>query len=100
VYITLSVISVSCENSEASRPEINSEIFRFKTSINLNAITYNLFYNVGATTVTRLLSVIRAFCEDFEASRLEISINLNEIIYNLFYNVNTTIIVRSLSENL
>jgi hypothetical protein len=90
-YITLSVIGVFCENLEAFRPE---------TSINLDAITYNLFYNVGVTTIIRSLSVTEIFCENSEMSRLKTSINLNEIIYNLFYNVGITIIVRSLSEDL
>jgi hypothetical protein len=91
---------VFCENLEASRPETNLEAFRLKTFINLNAIIYNLFYNVGATTVTRSLFIIEVFCEDLEAFRLEASINLNKITYNLFYNVGITIIARSLSESL
>jgi hypothetical protein len=91
---------VFCEDFEASRPETNLEIFRSETSINLNAITYNLFYNVGAATVIRSLSVIKISYKDLEAFRPEASINLNEIIYNLFYNVGITIIVRSLFESL
>jgi hypothetical protein len=82
---------VFCENPEASRLE---------TSINLNAITCNLFYNVGATTIIRSLSVIEISYKDFEASRPKTSINSNKITYNLFCNVGITTITRSLSEDL
>jgi hypothetical protein len=73
---------------------------RSEASINLNEITYNLFYNVSATTVIRSLFIIEVSYKDLETSRPEIFINLNEIIYNLFYNVGITTVTRSLSENL
>jgi hypothetical protein len=91
---------VSYKDPEASRPEINLKTFRPEASINLSAITYNLFYNVGVTTVARLLSIIGVSCEDFKASRPEAFINLNEITYNLFCNVSTAIIAYLLSESL
>jgi hypothetical protein len=73
---------------------------RPEASINLNEITYNLFYNVSTATVVRSLSVTGISCEDLEASRPETSINLDEIAYNLFCNVGITTIARSLSEDL
>jgi hypothetical protein len=100
VYITLSITGVFYENLEAFRPETNLKTFRSEASINLSAIIYNLFYNVGATTVIRSLFIIKISYKDLEASRSETSINLNEIIYNLFYNVGITIIARSLFKNL
>jgi hypothetical protein len=91
---------VSYENPGASRPEINLKVFRSEISINLSAITYNLFYNVGAATIIRLLFITEISYEDLKASRPETFINLNKITYNLFYNVDTVTIIRLLSEDL